>query len=126
MKFLTKLGALLLKGVAIVSGISPLVTTQFPGSNSAVQVISADLAQIADIIAQVEAIGQALGQKGPDKLKAAGPLVAQVVLKSALLANHKIAQPDLFAAGSTKIADGMADILNSLAADGIKTEDKKA
>ncbi|HKQ52090.1 MAG TPA: hypothetical protein VJT74_06965 [Pyrinomonadaceae bacterium] len=125
MKFLSKLGQAILKGIAIVSGIAPMIS-QIPGVSGAVQTISQDLAQIAQIIAQVEVIGQKLGHGGPDKLAAAAPLVEQVILQSALLANRKIDKnrADLFTQGSKKIADGMADVLNSLHEDEVKTEGK--
>lgn len=125
MKFLSKLGQMILKGVAIVSGFAPLVS-QIPGVSGPVQTISQDLAQIAQIIAQVEVIGQKLGQDGDIKLLAAAPLVEQVLLQSALLANRKIdkTRTDLFSEGSKKIASGMADVLNSLHEDEVKTESK--
>lgn len=124
MTFLSKLGSAILKGIAIVSGIAPVISQNIPGIAGPVQVLSQDLTQIADIITQVEAIGQAFGQAGPDKLKAAAPLVAQVLLKSSILANNKIANPDLFNQGATAIASGMADVLNSLDQGGVETENK--
>ncbi len=125
MKFLSKLGQAILKGVAIVSGIAPVIS-QIPGASGPVQTISQDLAQIAQIIAQVEVIGQKLGHRGPDKLSAAAPLVEQVLLQSSLLANRKIDKnrADLFSQGSKKIADGIADVLNSLHEDEVQTESK--
>ncbi len=123
MKFLTKLGMILLKATEIVAGFAPLASAVVPGQAGNIQVVSADLAQIAGIITEVEAVGQALTLAGPAKLQAASPLVAQVILQSSLLANHKIANPDLFKAGAQKIADGMADVLNSLA-DNINTVSK--
>jgi hypothetical protein len=125
MKFLSKLAQVILQGVAVVSGIAP-VLSQVPGASGPVQTISQDLAQIAQIIAQVEVIGQKLGQAGPSKLVAAAPLVEQVLLQSALLAGRKIDKDraDLFSQGSKKIADGMADVLNSLHEDEVKTESK--
>ena len=126
MTFLSKLGQAVLKGVAIVSGIAPVVSQTIPGASGPIQIISQDLTQIADIITQIEAIGQALGHKGEDKLNAAQPLIAQVILKSTLLVNHKIANPDLFSKGTKAIAGGMADVLNSLHENGVKTEDKKS
>ncbi|HEV3469253.1 MAG TPA: hypothetical protein VG148_08025 [Pyrinomonadaceae bacterium] len=125
MKFLTKLGQAVLKGIAIVSGVAPAFS-QIPGLSGPVQTISQDLSQIAQIIAQVEVIGQQLGHGGPDKLSAAAPLVEQVLLQSSLLANRKIDKnrADLFTQGSKKIADGMADVLNSLHEDEVQSENK--
>jgi hypothetical protein len=125
MKFLSKLAQVILQGVSIVSGIAPVIA-QVPGAAGPVQTISQDLAQIAQIIAQVEVIGQKLKHAGPDKLLAAAPLVEQVLLQSSLLAGRKIDKnrADLFTQGSKKIADGMADVLNSLHEDEVKTESK--
>jgi hypothetical protein len=114
MTFLKKLGQIILKATEIFAGFAPIVQTEFPGLSGTVQTVSNDLAQIANIVVAVEAAGQSLNIPGADKLKAAAPQVAQIILKSALLVNHKIANPDLFQQGSTKIADGVADILNSL------------
>lgn len=125
MKFLSKLAQVILQGVSIVSGIAPIVS-QIPGASGAVQTISQDLAQIAQIIAQVEVIGQKLGHAGPDKLVAAAPLVEQVLLQSALLAGRKIDKnrADLFRQGAEKIAGGMADVLNSVHEDEVEAESK--
>lgn len=123
MTFLKKLGAMILKGTAIVAGIAPLISTS-DKSAAIATTISEDLSQIGGVIASVEAVGQALSLKGADKLTAAVPQVAQVILQSTLLAGHKIADEALFSSGSKKIADGMADILNSLHESGVKTEDK--
>jgi len=114
MKFLTKLGQILRKGLEIYTGFSPIISGMISGSGNVVQTISRDLTEIANIITTVEVIGQTLNQAGPDKLKAATPLVAQVILQSSILANHKIGDPALFQAGCQKLADGMADVLNSL------------
>lgn len=91
-----------------------MVEQMDPKLTQPITVVSQDLSQIASIITQVEAMGQALGIAGPDKLRAASPLVAQIILQSALLANHSISDGPLFTQGTTKVADGMADILNAL------------
>lgn len=114
MRFLTILGQILLKGTAIFAGFSPLAQAAFPGQAGTIQTVSKDLSQIADIIAQVEAAGQALKLPGDQKLAMATPMVAQIIISSAMLANHQIADPALFQAGCGKIASGFADILNSL------------
>ena len=124
MSFLSKFGKAVLKGVSLVTGIAPIVSQAVPGSSQTIQTVSQDLAQVADVITTVEVIGQQLGKPGTEKLNIAAPLVADVILKSSLLANQKIANPDLFTQGSKKIADGMADILNSLHENGVKTNDK--
>lgn len=119
MTFLKKLGGYIAQGAKIVGLIQPTVATMFPGAADKIDVVSRDLAQIGDIIVTVEAIGQTAGMPGPDKLKAAGPLVAQVILKSAVVGNKKVANSALFQQGAAKVADGMADVLNSLHEDSV-------
>jgi len=123
MSFLKKLGAAVLKGTAIVAGFAPMFVTS-DQSAAVVNTVSADLAQISLVISEIEAVGQALNLKGPDKLIAAAPQVAQVILQSAMMAGKKIENEALFAAGSKKIADGMADVLNSLHESGVETVSK--
>lgn len=114
MGFLKKFGSIVLKLTEIVSGIAPMVVRDFPGSAGTVQLISKDLAQIGDVIGQIEVIGQTLTLAGPDKLKAAIPLVTQVVLASPLMAGKKINDPAKFNTAIAGIASSMADLLNSL------------
>jgi hypothetical protein len=123
MKFLTKLGQIILKGVEIYAGFSPLAQMAFPGQSQTLQVISKDLTEIASIVVTIEGAGQALSLTGTQKLMAATPLVAQAILQSSILVNHTIADPVLFKSGAQKIADGMADVLNSLK-DNIDTTNK--
>lgn len=115
--WLKKVGEIILKGVEIVSGIAPIVSASLPGSAGTVQVVSQDLAQIATVIQEVEVMGQALKQPGPQKLTAAAPLVAQIVLQSSILAGRSIANEALFTQACSEIAGGVADLLNSLKAD---------
>lgn len=118
MSFLKKFGQIagtVGKIAGQVAGILPAVPAVIPGvPKDTVQVVSQDLNQIAAIALNVEVIGQALGLTGTQKLTAASPLVAQVILQSSILANHKISNPDLFKQGVDRVAGGMADILNSL------------
>lgn len=113
MKWLKKLGTIILKAQEFWTGFAPMAQMMLPGQAAAIQVVSTDLAQVADVVVQTEIFGAALGIAGPDKLKAAAPAVAQIIMKSAILAKHDIEDPVLFMAGCTKIADGMADCLNS-------------
>ena len=124
MKFLSKLAQLITKGVAIWTGFAPLIQAALPGQSAAIVAFSAELASLADIVVTVELAGQALGIKGPDKLKMAIPLFAQAFLKSSLLAHHDIGDEVLFMQGVTKVADGTADIVNSLK-DKIELTDKQ-
>jgi hypothetical protein len=126
--FLSKAGKIILDGISIFTGfnVSGLITAVDPKAGGVVQTISKDLSQIGDAVIQAEAIGQALNLPGAQKLIGATGPVSQIILDSALVAGKPIAQPDLFKRGSTKVADGMADILNSLhpdAATQIKPQD---
>jgi hypothetical protein len=121
MTFLSKLGAILLKGVAIATGFSQVLGQQLPGGGGAmVQKISKDLAEIAQIIVTIEAVGQLKGLPGAEKAKAAGPLIAQIILQSTIMTGQKINDATLFNQGCVNIAGGMADVLNSLHPDGAK------
>lgn len=122
--FLSKLGSIAIKGVSVALGLLPQLAS-IPGAGPAAGAVFSELAQIAGVIVHVEAMGQVLGIKGPDKLKAAIPLVAQVVLASPLFANKKVADLALFNTGVEKLAGGFADVLNSIHPDGVK-EEKKA
>ncbi len=125
MKFLSKIGQIIVKGLEIITGLEPMVAAINPSLAGPALTVSHDLEQVAAIIQQMEAIGQALGIKGPDKLRGAAPLVAQIILRSTVLVNHQISDGPLFTQGTTKIADGMADVLNSLK-DNIQTTNKGA
>jgi len=114
MKFLTKLGQILLQATSIVTGFAPLAKIALPGQSGTIDTISQDLAEIAQAVAMMEAIGQELKLPGAQKLQGVSPLVAQIILRSAIVANHKIHDPALFQQGAQKVADGMADVLNSL------------
>lgn len=118
MTFLAALGSLIVRGLQIVLGIAPIVQASAPSASGTVGAIASELQQISSIIIQVEAIGQALtpGLTGAQKLQASTPLVAQILLQSAVLSGHTIADPALFTNGAEQIASGMANVLNSLKA----------
>lgn len=117
MTFLSKLGGLLAKGLAVFSGVWPLVSglfgSQASKANTVVNTVTNDLTQIGQIIVTAEAVIQTPGSGGA-KLTAAAPLVANVIKSSEILAGHKIANEALFIQGCTAITSGMADVLNSL------------
>ena len=116
MTFLKKLGQIMLEATQIFMGIAPIVQASQPGSAGTIQVISQDLAAIGNVIIQAEAMGQALQLPGAQKLQAAVGPVSQIILQSSIMAGHQIDNTDLFKTGAQKIADGMADVLNSLKA----------
>ena len=127
MKFLSKLGQVIQVGLQIVTGFGPLVTALTPTKkdDAIVAQVADTMSQVAGIVAMVEAVGQAATtpMPGPEKMRVAAPLIAQVIMASSMLAQHKIHNEALFRAGCERVGGGMADILNSLK-DDIKTTDK--
>lgn len=115
MKFLTRLGMIVLKVTEIATGFGPFITRAIPGTtdDAIVRRVTTDLEILAGIIGNVEVVGQALNLSGTQKLTAASPLFAQIILQSSLLAKHEIANPVLFKQGCEKMASGLADVLNS-------------
>lgn len=122
---LKKIGQIALKATELILGFGPAAVKYIPGDkdDKILAAITPELVQIAQVIQQVEVFGQALGLPGAQKLTAAAPSVAQIILASAIMAKHEIANPALFQAGCTQVAAGMADVLNSLKPD-VETENK--
>lgn len=119
MKFLTKLGQVLLTVTQIVTGIGPFFPKQLEPVTRHVD----KLMELASIITTVEVIGQKLAIPGDKKLEGAAPLIAQSILQSSLLVDKKISDPVLFIKGCTSIGSGLADVLNSLDSR-VETENK--
>ena len=119
MGWLKRAASIVLKVSDAVLGFGPLITALTPTKrdDQILAQIAPGLTQIAGIIGQVEIFGQALGLPGAQKLTAATPAVAQIILQSAFMAGHKIGDPVKFQAGCTQVASGMADILSSLKED---------
>lgn len=117
MSLLKKIGIGIIKGAAAFAGFAPLIQQAFPQFTGQIGRVSNELDLMADTIVSIEAASQAIfgtDGNGEQKLKMAAPLVANVLLKSALVANHKIAKEDLFRQSAAKFADATADLLNSL------------
>ena len=123
MKFLSKLGQIVVNVAGIVTGFGPLIGAMNPKAATVVTQVEDVMTQISRIIGQVEVFGQALAIKGPDKLRAAAPLVAQAMMEYFRHHGHKIKNEALFLQGCTKIADGNADCWNSLNADALNKQD---
>ena len=128
MTFLSKLGKVMQitgKVLAVVLGFGPAIATLTPTKkdDEIMAKLVDPLTQIAGIVVQVEGMAQALDVPlpGADKLKMATPIVAQIIVQSSILAGKEIANPELFKAGCASIASGMADVLNSIKADDVKT-----
>ena len=118
MKFLSKIAKIAGKIVITYAGLEPVIRGFLPPDKQGVyKPINDTLLEVRDAIITVETLSMALADpnvRGPSKLIMAGPLVSDIILKSALVMNNKVKDEILFRQGSTKIADGMVDILNSL------------
>jgi hypothetical protein len=114
MSWLKKIGTVIVKGAAIAAGFGPLISATVPGSAGVVTRVTDTLQQLVGIVVNVEAVGQVLGTPGPDKLKAATPLVAQIILQSDFMVGKKIKNQELFQKAAAQFAGGAADFLNSL------------
>ena len=119
--FLKKIGAGILQGLKIATNVLPTISQEIPATAGIIGKIQDGIDLIGGVIVSAEVMGQALNLPGTQKLTAAAPQVAQIILQSALLAGKKIADQAKFNAGCVKVADGFADILNSLSADEVKT-----
>lgn len=115
MKFLTRLGQIALKFVVGIDTFGPIIKGFTPDHvDRVIDRVSDYSTQAAAVIAQAEIMGQALQLAGQDKLKAAAPAMAQVILQSDAMIGRKIKNPALFEQGVLKVTDGWADLLNSL------------
>jgi hypothetical protein len=116
MTFLKKLGEIIAQGSKIAGMILPFIPNV---RNLPVERITDTLNAIINVIVQVEAIGAVFNKNGSemtgeDKLKAATPLVAQIILQSDVVSGKRIENQTLFMTGVKKITNGVVDVLNSL------------
>lgn len=114
MSFLSVLGTIITTGERLFLGFAPTITQNIPGTANTVQVISKDFAAVGDAVTSIEAIGQLQGLSGPDKAKAVGPLVAQIILNGSLVAGRPIQDQAKFQAACVTIGGAVADVLDSL------------
>lgn len=110
MSLLKTIGGAIVKIAEFVIGFGPRIEQAVP----AIVPIVTGIQKWFTIIQDVEVMGQALTLKGPDKLKAAAPLIGQDVLKILDDLGYKVSadkQPQL-AAVVTGYASVTADLLN--------------
>lgn len=110
MNFLKAFGAALLKITQLVYGITP------PGGQAGpVQIVVGHLGDIARVITDVEAIGQALNLSGDQMLIAEVPRVSQLVLDAlhGLNAKFQIRDEATYRAGVEQLTNGLVLILKS-------------
>lgn len=123
MTFLAKVGAVLVKAAAIAAGFAPLLSAAVPGAGGVVQTVLDKFSQVVDAVVQVEAIGQTVGLSGAQKSAAVAPLVAQILLDFCHLRGWQIADEGKFKAACQTIGGGVADFLNAVHPDAVKTVD---
>lgn len=125
MTFLAKLGAFLARGIAVLTGLEPIIAPLFGSkanqASGVVTKVANDLNAIAQIVVTAEAVIQTPGS-GAQKLAAAAPLVTNIVRTSELVSGHEIADESLFIQGCTNITSGVAQVLNSLKPDNVKSQ----
>ena len=130
MSFLKRVGQLIVAGLKIVTplvfGVGPLVSATNPEAAGVVAKVEDIFSQLQGIIISTEAVGASLGLSGEQKLTAAAPQVAQLFLQWAHLVGHQVENGPLFTQGSKKVADGVADILNSFHEKAAQTIDLSA
>jgi hypothetical protein len=119
MTFLKKLGQIISTISGIFLGFAPFLTKEVPQTGQVVQIITKDLAAVADAVTNAEALGQMQGMSGADKAKYLAPIVAQIVLSGTIVANKKIANQPLFLQGCGNLGGAVADILNSFHEDSV-------
>ena len=123
MNWLTKIGTVAAKMTAILTGFGPLISAVHPSAAAVVTRVESEIEQAIGIVAQAEIMGAALKLPGAQKLEMAAPAMAQLILRSSMMAGKKISDPVKFAAGCKAVADGFAQIANSLDGD-VKSEEK--
>jgi hypothetical protein len=119
MPWLKKIVQVLEHVLPFILGVGPLFQSSgLPGSASpVVQKVIGDLNGIPQIIVTAEQMYSAIeGQNGPLKLKAAAPMIQQLIIQYAganLPGSPKLKDPVKLAAAAAGIASNMADALNS-------------
>jgi len=123
MKFLSKISEIVGKIVVHWTGLAPVVQGFIKDDSGKIQTITDTLLEVRDAVISTEIFASTITSdvSGEDKMRASGAQVAQIILKSSLVANQKIENEELFKTGCERIAGGMADVLNSFK-DDIDTE----
>jgi len=103
--------------------IAPLFGSKANAAAGVVTKIANDLTAVGQIVVTAEALIQTPGG-GAAKLSAAAPLVVNIVRSSELISGHEIADEALFLQGCTNITSGVAQVLNSLKSDNVKSQGK--
>lgn len=125
MNFLKKFGSVLAKVVGVAAQAAPLagavgaaVSAANP-NNQTVKAVTGEIGAISGVLTSIEAAFQAASsdpnaKSGPDKLKAAAPLVGSIIKSSELMVGKTVANEGLFEQAVTGITSSFADLLNAL------------
>jgi hypothetical protein len=126
MTWLAKAGTVLTHILGLITGFTPLIGQTFGSKAGHVAQVAGD--KVTDLVgvittaeAMIEAVKEPGVKSGPQKLKAAVPFVAKILLSSEALAGAKIRDEKAFNAAVTGITSNLADLLNSLEADSLHT-----
>lgn len=121
MTFLSKLGKFLATAVALAAGIGPLIAPFLGAKGTTTEpVLIDDLTQIEQLIVNAEALITGTGL-GATKLAAVTPLVLQILRTSQAFDGKKIANEPLAEQGASKIVSGLADFMNAIHPDEVKS-----
>jgi hypothetical protein len=118
MGWLTKIAQAALKIVGVVTGFAPIIQGAVAGTSAAstVNSITDDFTKLGGVVTSVETIAQSLQGDASveDKVKAALPLVSQVIQASELLTGKKIADESAYQTALTQITTGVFTLLNAI------------
>lgn len=90
MKFLSKLGEALIKGLTLVTAFQAPVSILSPKAGSVMGTAADTMTQIAGVAVIIEAAAKNGAMSNEQKLLGAIPSVRQILLSSPLMAGHKI------------------------------------
>lgn len=112
-KGLSKVAAIIKQADGAADQAGPWLERFFPKQAATIRQVDDGLEKAAEIVIKAEVVGAAIGSTGPEKAEKAGAAMAELLLDK-LIAGKRIAHQDLFRAGATKMASGLADVLNSI------------
>jgi hypothetical protein len=124
MNFLKKFGGVLARIAGVGSQVAPLASAvagavASASGNQTVKSVAGEIGAIGGVITSIEGAFQAAqsdpsAKTGPDKLKAAVPLVGNIIRSSELLAGKAVANESAFEQAVSGITSSFADLLNAL------------
>ena len=117
MKLLSKIAKIAGQVLVTFTGLEPVIRGFLPDEKTGVLTeIKDTMLEVRDAVISAETMAAAMTGtiSGDEKLRMAGSLASDIILKSALVADRKVKDEALFKKGANSITSGMADILNSL------------